>query len=308
MQFAKNILLGNDEKLQGLVAKLGKMTESEARLVGAETLTESRKTGRQVETMSLTITETSMAVHEGNVKISEVGVGIHQMTINQDEFRREMRQEIGNVVVALTESKAEAKDDKDKKHLDKAKSVLKPSVSPLDTFLDISKKRVPGTGDWIRNEQLFKSWMNQKNPVLWVSGNPGSGKSYLSGNIISYLREQHPQGVQHPSHTSVGYFFFKDSDPQTRSFHQALRDLAYQISQNDPVYAKYIDSQCQSPDDIKTIQSVWRKLFVDFFLQNDRIDSSVYLVIDGVDEANEAERQLFLELLSDLKDATAGGK
>jgi hypothetical protein len=288
LQFSKNALLGNDEKLRGLVTKLEKMTQSEAQLVGAETLIESKKTGRRVDGISVTLTETSMAVQDGNFKLKEVSTGVHQIAVNQDEFRQEIHRNFGNVMAALNE-RAEVKDDKDKKCLDKAKALLKPSVSPVDIFLDISKKRVPGTGDWIRNEELFMSWMDQENPVLWISGNPGSGKSYLSGNIIAYLQEQHPQGVQHPSRISIGYFFFKDSDPQTRSFHQALRDLAYQISQNDPVYAKYIDSQCQSPDDIRTIRSAWRKLFVEYFIKNDRVDSSVYLVVDGVDEAYEAE-------------------
>jgi hypothetical protein len=280
LQFSKNALLGNDEKLRGLVTKLEKMTQSEAQLVGAETLIESKKTGRRVDSISVTLTETSMAVQDGNFKLKEVSTGVHQIAVNQDEFRQEIHRNFGNVMAALNE-RAEVKD---------------------------SKKRVPGTGDWIRNEELFMSWMDQENPVLWISGNPGSGKSYLSGNIIAYLQEQHPQGVQHPSRISIGYFFFKDSDPQTRSFHQALRDLAYQISQNDPVYAKYIDSQCQSPDDIRTIRSAWRKLFVEYFIKNDRVDSSVYLVVDGVDEAYEAERQLFLELLSDLKDSEHGGE
>lgn len=95
--------------------------------------------------------------------------------------------------------------------------------------------------------------MNRENPILWISGNPSSGKSFLCENIISYLLERYPQGVNHPSHTSVGYFFFKDNDRQTRSFHQALRDQAYQVYENDGVYAKYFDPHCQSSDDIKTI-------------------------------------------------------
>ena len=255
----------------------------------------------------MTLTETSMAVQEGNEAIHEVRLGVHQMTINQDEFRREIRQEIGNAV-AVMNSKGEAKDERDLKHLQNVKAVLQPSVSPLDMYMDISKNRVQGTGDWVRNEQLFQLWYRQKNPVLYISGNPGSGKSYLSGNIISYLQEQHPQGVQHTSRTSVGYFFFKDNNPKTRSIHQALRDLAYQISQNDPVYAKHVVSQCQSPEDVSTIRIAWRKLFVDFFIHNDKIDSSVYLVVDGVDEAYDTELQLFLSLLSEVKQAASNGE
>ena len=308
LKFSKNILLGGDEKLQGLLTKLQKLTESESRLVGAEIFTETKSTGRKMDGLSMTLTETSMAIQEGNEAILGVGLGVHQISINQDEFRREMRQEIGNVVAVLNSSKGEAADERDPKRLQNLKAILQPSVSPLDTYMDISKNRVQGTGDWVRNEQLFQLWYQQKNPVLYISGNPGSGKSYLSGNIISYLQEQHPQGVQHTSRTSVGYFFFKDNNPKTRSLLQALRDLAYQISQNDPVYAKHVVSQCHSPEDISTIPSAWRKLFVDFFIRNEKIDSIVYLVVDGVDEAYDIELQLFLSLLSDVRQAVSNGE
>lgn len=170
-----------------------------------------------------------------------------------------------------------------------------------DLYDHITKTRVAGTGDWIRDEQLFQLWLQRTTSVLWISGNPGAGKSYLSANIISLLRENNPQGVQSTTHVSVGYFFFKDNNPETRSFHQALRDLAYQISQNDPVYAKHVLSSCQSQDDIKTIASVWRKLYLEFFIDGADTASSLYIVLDGIDEAYEHERKMFLELLKDLK-------
>ena len=98
-----------------------------------------------------------------------------------------------------------------------------------DMFDDINKRRVDGTGNWIRTDALFEKWVSRTSPVLYVSGIPGSGKSFLSSNVISYLREKHPQGVQDPSHVSIGYFFFKDDKPDLRSVHQALRDLSFQI-------------------------------------------------------------------------------
>lgn len=64
IQFAKKVLLGKDEKLQGLVSKLEKLCQSEYRLVGVEILTESKKTGRVVEVMSMMLSEASMTVRE----------------------------------------------------------------------------------------------------------------------------------------------------------------------------------------------------------------------------------------------------
>ncbi|KAI9045141.1 uncharacterized protein KD926_009555 [Aspergillus affinis] len=303
LHFTKNILLGRDETLQGLVGKLEKQCQSEHRLVGAETLTESKKTGKAVAGIAVTVTETSMAVQEGNIKIDEVSLGVQSISVGQQDFRQEMREEIKGVMAAIVSTGGSGNGTKDIQHQAAIKKILEPSVSPLDIYNDIAKRRVPGTGDWIRTEQLFRAWTDQENPVLWVSGNPGSGKSFLSENIISFLQEMHPQGVSHPSRTSIGYFFFKDSNPETRSFHRALRDLAYQIYQNDPLYQRYIQQNCHSPQDVKTIQSAWRTLFINYFADTTAGDSSVFLVFDGVDEAFQEDRQTFLGLLSDLRRA-----
>lgn len=286
LKLARNVLVGSEDKIQAAVAKLAKLTETESRLVGAETLTEAKRTGRSVNDIAVTVTAT-------NVIVQETGVTVGQMSLEVTEMK--------NLMLAMDEFKNEAKTEQEKGH-QTVKQILRPSVTAQDWYDKISKSRVPGTGDWIRGEDFFQAWIEKNIPVLWVSGNPGAGKSYLSSNIISFLRDQHPQGVQHPSHVSVGYFFFKDDNPETRSFHQALRDLAYQISQNDPVYEKYVAANCNSSEDIKTLQSVWRILFVNFFIKKKHVDSSVYLIIDGVDEAFEAERRIFFDLIKDINE------
>ena len=303
LAMGKNVLLGNDAKLDDLVSRLDQMTVSETRLVGAETLSESKRMGRKVDNVSITLTETSMAVLEGNRMVGDVSDGVQQISLKQDNFHIEVRTELSNVMAALNESRTEASQGADRKHINKVKALLQPSVFPIDTYTGIEKTRVPGTGDWIRKEELFQAWINEENPLLLVSGNAGSGKTYLSGNMISFLKEQHPQEVQHTSHTSIGYFFFRNNDPRTRSFRQALNDVAYQISLNDPIYARYICSNIQSTSEIESIESAWRRLFVDYFIKNERVDSKAYLVLDGVDEALGSERETFLNLLVDLKEA-----
>jgi hypothetical protein len=154
-----------------------------------------------------------------------------------------------------------------------------------------------------QERRVLSSLDQWENPLLLVSANLGAGKTYLSGSVISFLAEQHPQGVQHASHTSIAYFFFKRNDPRTRCFQQALNDLAYQTSLNDPIYTRYICSSIQSTSEIETTKSAWRRLFVDYFLKNERVESKVYLVLDGIDEALDSERDTFLELLLDLTEA-----
>ena len=202
----------------------------------------------------------------------------------------------------LTESKKADKDDNERKQLDKIRLALRPSTTPMEIYDSISNKRVPRTGDWIREERLFQAWVEKEKPILWLAGGPGAGKSFISSNIIQYLLRLYPQGVQDPSRISVGYFFFKDYDPELRSFNKALRSLAYQICLNDPIYAKFVSSVASFPEDIKSTKSLWRKLFLDFFRGNQAIDNTVMFLIDGLDEAFEEERTQFLELLKDFQD------
>ena len=148
--------------------------------------------------------------------------------------------------------------------------------------------------------------MQRKKPILWLSGGPGAGKSFLSSNIIQYLVQRHPQGVQDPRRVSVAYFFCKDYDPELRSFNKALRSLAYQICLNDPVYAKHCTAVFKSVGDLSTVDGLWKNLFVEFF-RKDAFENAVLFLIDGLDEAFKEDRDKFLDLLQDLQGQANAG-
>lgn len=281
--------MGNDDNIQAAVGKLDKLTRVEASLVGAETLTQTRKTGRVVDDVAVTVTQT-------NTLVQQTGIEVGQMSFKMSEIQ----ETLGKLVL---NEQTKAADDPEK--LEKRiKALLKPSKADTARtwYEKINKARIPGTGDWIREESIFKDWMERKQPAIFVSGIPGAGKSFLSSNIITFLRDQYPQGVQDPTHISIGYFFFKEDNPDTRSFHQALRDLAFQISQNDPAYQKYLLG-IEDYESISDLDNAWTKLFGDFFLRRENTDSSVYILFDAVDEALDSERSAFLGLAKDVLDA-----
>jgi tetratricopeptide (TPR) repeat protein len=297
LRFTRNVLLGNDDTIAAAVGKLDRLTKVEAGLVGAETLTEAKRTGRMVDGLQTTVITT-------NATVRETGMAVNQMTVQVTE----VHEMLDSLLIAVNDN-----DEKHwalaKSHQDPLRHVLRPSVKDCaqDWYDKISKTRVPGTGDWIHCEDAFNGWINKEYPSVFVSGNPGAGKSYLSSKIITFLKDRYPQGVQHPSHVSVGYFFFKDDNPDTRSCHQALRDVAYQISKNDPVYEKYL-ATVGDYGRVSTLESAWRILFFDFFLNKGSISSSVYIVFDAVDEAFEEERLNFLHLAKDILSATNRGR
>ena len=281
--YLHNVTLGADKDIQKSMDKLSKLTQGEDRLVGAETHNEVSRQGKTIDGITATLSSTHLEVVQSRTE------------------NREMKQEI---VMLLKSSRSTVQEDEIGSR-DGIKAVLQPSVNPQDTFDKIKKERLPGTGDWICDESLFKSWVNKTIPVLWISGIPGAGKSFLSSVMISYLKEQFPSGVHNGAQVSVGYFFFKDSNPRMRSFHQALRDLAFQISQNDSVYAQYLKAACGSFSDIETLESAWRTLFREYFVDNDDTESTIFLVLDGLDEAYDPNE--FLHLVQDLNGNESSG-
>lgn len=116
----------------------------------------------------------------------------------------------------------------------------------------------------------------------------GTGKSFLTSRIITW-------GLENLAH--LGYFFFSANDPETRSVLQALRDVAYQLSENDAIYAEKLARQLRSSDEIKTIPSAFRRLF-EQPLQEDNRDTTLYIFFDGIDEADQSDVEQLLSLLA----------
>lgn len=119
----------------------------------------------------------------------------------------------------------------------------------------------------------------------------GTGKSYLTSRIISWKRESLD------ADTSVGYFFFRANNPETRSVPQALRDVAYQLSESDGFYARYLIDTLHSKDDVKTIPSAFRLLFADAAALEPTAKRRL-VFLDGIDEVDEAEVKELLAALA----------
>lgn len=284
--FGKNLLLGNDSSMQNLMSKLEKLTSSEDQLVGAETLVQTKRTGKDVEAVQVTLTQTTVHLEEMNIA------------------QNQMAQGVGQILSVLEETKLQSKKEKDVKHMEAVKRVLNPSVAPQDRFDEIRREHIEQSGDWICSENAFSTWSDSGPPVLWISGMPGSGKSFLTYTIITHLQAKFANEEGSAGRTSIGYTFFRDNKDQTRSFEQGLRDIAFQLAQADELYAKHICECVHSENDISTIRSAWNRLFVDFFLsESEHADSSAFIVFDGMDESFDEGRDIFLELLQDVADA-----
>ncbi|KAJ5512736.1 Tetratricopeptide-like helical [Penicillium fimorum] len=230
-------------------------------------------------------------------------IGAETLTEVKGGFAR-VNSDMKKIARQLEETRLQAEMPRKERMAVNLRLLLKPSRSSEGRYSTMNRNRVPQTGDWIQEETEFIDWIAGKKPVLWISGNPGAGKSYIATNMIDHLKQK--------PHASLGFFFFKDDDPQTRSIHQALRDIAFQIALNDPLYAGYIVDCIDCAEDIQTLESLWRNLFLNFFIDNggnedgkESTERPVYLVLDALDEAFIDDR---LELFELAKDVRPGGR
>jgi hypothetical protein len=74
MKYFKGILLGRDEKIQGELNKLRRLIESEERMVGALTLSETTRTGKVVDGVAVTVTDMNLTMNEVREQMSSLMV------------------------------------------------------------------------------------------------------------------------------------------------------------------------------------------------------------------------------------------
>ncbi|KAK5993054.1 hypothetical protein PT974_06482 [Cladobotryum mycophilum] len=230
----------------------------------------------------------ALTISEERQVIAETYGGVAQINAKTDRVEGIVSQ----VSQSIQMLRLEQRDRMSATHRDKLRDILEPSPFAEDFYTAFSKSRIPGTGDWLIEDEGLKAWFQGETRYLWMCGSPGTGKSFLTTRLITWGLENLPQ---------IAYFFFRDTDPETRSVLQALRDIAYQLTETDAYYAEKLMRQLHSTDDIKTVASAFRRLFIQPFA-DDKREKTVYIFLDGIDEANQGEVEELLSLLAPEED------
>ncbi|KAJ5653328.1 hypothetical protein N7490_000331 [Penicillium lividum] len=93
---------------------------------------------------------------------------------------------------------------------------------------NINPKRAEGTCQWaLQSSEYIRWWESNSDDLLWVSADPGCGKSVLARSIIDdYLESSHPS-------VRICYFFFKDNEQQN-DLSTALCSVLHQLFSQQP--------------------------------------------------------------------------
>lgn len=153
-----------------------------------------------------------------------------------------------------------------------------------DDLLDVGIK---GTCEWIDNKQDFEEWRDSFEDPLgdnvdhslrcyWVRAKPATGKSCLTGHVITHLQEL---GLD------CAYYFFHYGNKMSQKLSGLLRSLAFQMASSNAIVRKKILELVE--DGVKFDKddegAIWRKVFVNGILTA-KIHRTQYWAIDALDE------------------------
>lgn len=115
-------------------------------------------------------------------------------------------------------------------------------TDPFENKNDMKRKkgiRAKGTCEWILGTEKLTAWLDagqvavpeaQKPGILWLHGNPGTGKSTMS----IFLAEQLSEIFSTTTGRTIAYFFCDSSFDERRSATSVLRGLLLQFVQQHP--------------------------------------------------------------------------
>ncbi|MCJ1324005.1 hypothetical protein MMC10_000667 [Thelotrema lepadinum] len=176
-----------------------------------------------------------------------------------------------------------------------------------DPYLDrealISTKgqRTAGTCEWIKDNKTYKSWIEQDQDFIWISGGPGKGKTMLS----IWATEELQRLTKQMPNADLLYFFCSNQDESRSTAVAVLKGLLYQILKKHPSMAEHILQSTNSlPEDQKrqlltlsTVHGLWA-VFKDII--EDQKLGTVFCWIDGLDECDEESIKVLLTRFRNL--------
>ncbi|KAF2031340.1 hypothetical protein EK21DRAFT_88059, partial [Setomelanomma holmii] len=158
-----------------------------------------------------------------------------------------------------------------------------------------------GTCNWLLSRSEFQTWIDQTGSKhLWCYGIPGCGKTVLLGYIVDHLRTK----FLVPNKTVV-FYFFDSSEKRSLKASSFLRCILHQI----------LKSETLLPDIQRRLELLFRDQIEqsepaiseleELFLQIYDEHENGFLLIDGLDEADEIEQKKVKSFLKEVHKKTS---
>ncbi|KAM6478456.1 ankyrin repeat-containing domain protein [Trichoderma sp. SZMC 28011] len=166
--------------------------------------------------------------------------------------------------------------------------------SPYKDRKDRNPQRVQGTCDWFVSHEHFRTWNeSSSSSMLWVSADPGCGKSVLMRHLVDSV-------VQTTASRTVCYFFFKDDFPDQKNVASALCCILRQIFVQKPsLLSEAILKRFNTGGE--TFNASFSELWQTFLqVVQDENAGEIVCLLDAIDECEDQSDQGRSQLLNAL--------
>ncbi|CAI7597208.1 unnamed protein product [Penicillium pancosmium] len=156
-------------------------------------------------------------------------------------------------------------------------------ISSYEEQKNVNPTKVEGTCLWALKSAEYIRWSESScNDLLWISADPGCGKSVLSRSIIEDCLEASCPEV------SICYFFFKDNDEQNQ-LALALCSVLHQLFSQRPQLLRHaIPSWEKNGEKLwQEVDELWR-IFTTAVLSDD--SCKTICIFDALDECREIDK------------------
>ncbi|OGM40069.1 hypothetical protein ABOM_011265, partial [Aspergillus bombycis] len=176
-------------------------------------------------------------------------------------------------------------------------------------YKDSNPTRVSGTCEWFLKDERFTKWNSiSSSDLLWVSANPGCGKSVLSKSLLDEGHlDSHTtititsDSVIHNPKPVVTYFFFKEGGEGKMDGSHALCALLHQLftfpSTSNAIMHALPFHKANGTTLTSKFSDLWQ-ILVDSAIGSDARE--IICVLDALDECDKGSRGWILEKLKEF--------
>ncbi|KAI3540543.1 hypothetical protein CSPX01_08205 [Colletotrichum filicis] len=164
----------------------------------------------------------------------------------------------------------------------KAKALKRLNSPSCREHKDRNPKATANTCKWFTEHTKFNDWLGDNHsPLLWVSADPGCGKSVLARHLIDQVLPSLRQS------SMIIYFFFKYGNEDQEHALKAVKGLLDQLLRNgSPLFAESILNSLEELGETKldSFNELWNVLHR---VMRHRKSDKIICVLDALDECKE---------------------
>src|SRR5882762_5085765 len=164
-------------------------------------------------------------------------------------------------------------------------------------------ERAPGTCEWILETEELGNWLRPTQNtecnanILWLYGNPGTGKTTMAITMAEKLPSQSPFVC---GDKTLAYFFCDSSSEDRRTVTGILRGLLYQLIKQRRELMKFLLSRYEDREEQKeklftSFDALWATLIE---IGRDTASGEKYCIIDALDECDRESQHILLTQIS----------